>query len=314
MKKGIKVAILLGLILLGWKAGAFLFFKKEPLNFSGEKILSINDNGFQFLISAKAGTVGELFKQANVEIGQEDVIFPLQDAKLMPGMKIVITRALPVAIEADGRNWEHFTFKSTIEDVLREAGVTLSHLDKTIPSKDSGVEKDVQIVVTRINVEEVTKTEPIEFKTIEKEDKKLKWRKREVEQAGKDGVKEVAYEITYKNGKQILKEKLSSKIIEEATSEIVRVGTKIEVGKSKVGIASWYVHTGTMACASRMFPRGTWLRVTNRENGKQVFVQVNDYGPQRGTGKMIDLDSMAFKKIASLGKGVIEVKAEEILE
>ncbi len=277
-------------------------------------MISINDNGFQFLVNAKADTVGELFRQANVEIGQKDAVFPPQDARLMPGVRIVITRALPVTIEADGRNWEHFTFKRTIDGVLREAGVILSHLDKISPRKDGGVEKDVRIVVTRINVEEVTKTEPIEFKIIEKEDKKLKWRKKKVEQAGKNGTKEVVYEITYKNGEQVSKEKLSSRIIEEATEEIVRIGTKVEVGKSKVGIASWYAYTGTMACASRMFPRGTWLRVTNRENGKQIFVQVNDYGPQRGTGKMIDLDSVAFKKIASLGKGVIEVKVEEILE
>lgn len=306
--------MVIGLILLGWKAGAFWIFKKEPLNFSGEKMLSINDNGFQFLVNAKAGTVGELFGQTNVEIGQKDVVFPPQDAKLMPGMKIVITRALPVTIEADGRDWEHFTFKHTIDDVLREAGITLSHLDKTSPNKDSGVEKNMQIMVTRINVEEVTKTEPIEFETVEKEDKKLRWRKKKIEQAGENGTKEVVYEITYKNGEQVSKEKLSSTIIEKPTVEIVRIGTKVEVGKSKVGIASWYAYTGTMACASRMFPRGTWLRVTNRENGKQVFVQVNDYGPQRGTGKMIDLDSVAFKKIAPLGKGVIEVKAEEILE
>jgi rare lipoprotein A len=63
-----------------------------------------------------------------------------------------------------------------------------------------------------------------------------------------------------------------------------------------------------------MFSRGTWLRVTNRENGKRVFVVVNDYGPQRGTGKMIDLDKVAFQKLASIGKGVIEVKVEEILQ
>jgi rare lipoprotein A (peptidoglycan hydrolase) len=62
-----------------------------------------------------------------------------------------------------------------------------------------------------------------------------------------------------------------------------------------------------------MFPRGTWLRVTNRATGKQIFVVVNDYGPMRGTGKMIDLDKVAFEKIAPLGQGVVEVKVEEIL-
>ncbi len=62
-----------------------------------------------------------------------------------------------------------------------------------------------------------------------------------------------------------------------------------------------------------MFPKGTWLRVTNLQNQKQVIVVVNDYGPARGTGKMIDLDKVAFEKLANLSQGVIEVKVEEIL-
>jgi rare lipoprotein A (peptidoglycan hydrolase) len=86
------------------------------------------------------------------------------------------------------------------------------------------------------------------------------------------------------------------------------------VGKVKTGLASWYAFTGKMACASRMFPRGTWLRVTSKATGKQIFVVVNDYGPQKWTGKMIDLDKVAFEKLASLGAGVIEVKVEEILD
>jgi len=68
-----------------------------------------------------------------------------------------------------------------------------------------------------------------------------------------------------------------------------------------------------MACASLQFPKGTWLRVTNRANGKQIIVQVNDSGPY-SEDKIIDLDKVAFQKIADLGQGVTEVKVEEILE
>lgn len=314
MKKALKTLMVIGFIVAVWKVGAVLFSQKITLDFSGEKVIDVNDNGFHFLVSAKAATVDEFLQQQEVEIGSHDFLFPERDTKLIPGMEVSIARAVPVAIAVDGQEIRHHTFKGTVEEALREAGVTLSHLDKTSPQKEEAIEKDLEIVVTRINVEEVVETESIEFGTIEKQDKKLKWRKEEIEQEGIAGTKEVKYEITYKDGKQVSKEKLSTKIIEEATDKIVRIGTKVEVGKSKVGIASWYAHTGTMACASRMFPRGTWLRVTNRENGKQVFVVVNDYGPQRGTGKMIDLDSVAFKKLASLGKGVIEVKVEEILE
>jgi rare lipoprotein A len=41
-------------------------------------------------------------------------------------------------------------------------------------------------------------------------------------------------------------------------------------------------------------------------------VQINDRGPF-GNGRIIDLDKIAFEKIASLGAGVANVKVEVVL-
>ena len=40
---------------------------------------------------------------------------------------------------------------------------------------------------------------------------------------------------------------------------------------------------------------------------RSVKVQVRDYGPTVATGRCLDLDDDAFRKLASLGKGVIAV-------
>ena len=57
---------------------------------------------------------------------------------------------------------------------------------------------------------------------------------------------------------------------------------------------------------------GSYAKVTNTANGKSVIVQINDRGPF-GPGRIIDLDKVAFAKIASIGAGVIGVKVEEVL-
>ncbi len=314
MKKVLWLVILLIGVLVSWKAGSVWFFKERTLDFSGGKLITVNDNGFQYRTIASAKTVGHLLDDAGVTVADCDRIYPDRETDLFPGMIISLHRAIPIKIHVDGETRVLNSFSSTVEKALHEAEIELSHLDQVDPSRISGVGKDLEVVVTRIDTEQITVKEPMAFKTVEKKDPKLKWRKKKIQQEGIEGTKEVEYEITYKNGEQVSKEKISSKIIEEPITEIVSIGTKVKVGKTKVGVASWYAHTGTMACASRMFSRGTWLRVTNRENGKQVFVVVNDYGPQRGTGKMIDLDKVAFKKLSSPGKGVIEVKAEEIID
>ena len=313
MKRGWTLIFLIAILVLSWLVKVF-WFSGRQLDFSGEKFFRVNDNGHLFAASASAATVGEYLESQKIMLGEHDVVFPERGAKLLPGSTIQISRALPVKILVDGKEVEQHTFCKDVKSVLREAGVALSHLDKVGPGIERGLERGMEIVVTRINVEQVTQTEPIEFETVEKQDKKLKWRKKKVEQKGAFGEKEVKYEITYKNGRQVSKEKLSTKIVKKPTDEIVKIGTKVEVGKTQKGRASWYAYTGTMACASVKFPKGTWLRVTSRASGKRIFVQVNDYGPDPGTGKVIDLDAVAFKQLAPLGAGVIEVKVEEILE
>ncbi len=61
-----------------------------------------------------------------------------------------------------------------------------------------------------------------------------------------------------------------------------------------------------MTAASNYFPIGSKLKVTNKANGKSVVVRINDKGNfDRFT---IDLSKGAFKRIASLKDGIIEIK------
>ncbi len=83
----------------------------------------------------------------------------------------------------------------------------------------------------------------------------------------------------------------------------------------EVGSASWYRYRGCDCAASPDYPKDSLLRVTNLENEKSVFVKVNDYGPDRSVHpeRVIDLDSVAFRKLANLWEGIIQrVKVEEI--
>lgn len=79
------------------------------------------------------------------------------------------------------------------------------------------------------------------------------------------------------------------------------------------GIASWYRYKGGDFAASPDYAKGTKLKVTNLANHKSVIVAVNDYGPDRSVHpeRIIDLDRVAFAKIADPSAGVIVVSVEE---
>lgn len=75
-----------------------------------------------------------------------------------------------------------------------------------------------------------------------------------------------------------------------------------------VGTATWYRWGDTPTTASTQFPRGTKLRVIATNSGKTIDVIVNDYGPEAWTGVALDLNSIAFAKLAPLGAGKIPIK------
>lgn len=263
-----------------------------------------------FTASTKAPTVEVFLKEQGIEVNESDLLFPARSQVIYPGLKVKVRRQVPFAIKVDGREIKGGSFKRTVAEVLEEQGVLLNHPDKVSPSLSDGVSRNMEIEVTRINIEEVAVEEEIDFKTIDKDDNTLNWRKTKVGQVGEKGIRETVYRVTYTNGSQTSKVKISSTVTKQPVSEIILHGTKITVGKVSKGKASWYSHMGGMFCASLEHPKGTWLRVS--ANGKSVIVQVNDSGPY--SDKIIDLDKPAFQKLGALGQGVLMVKVEEILE
>ena len=290
----------------------FRLFNKEKFEIAKPFFVGISDNGNYFATSASAATVSELLAEKNIPLGEKDYVFPAPDAKIFPGSRVIIRRALPVSIEVDGGKKNLDTLGTTVRDAVNEADITLSHADKIAPALDSLLKSGIDIKITRINFEEIAIEEDIAFQTVEKEDNTVLWRKKETKQKGEKGVREKTYKITYTNGKETNRQLLGSKITKAPVSQIEVVGTKIIVWKTQTGAATWYENGDGMTAASLDFAYGKYLRVTNRASGRSVIVQVNDSGPY-GKGRVIDLNKKAFQKIADLGAGVVNVKVEEIL-
>ncbi|MBI4600095.1 hypothetical protein HY732_04190 [Candidatus Uhrbacteria bacterium] len=79
------------------------------------------------------------------------------------------------------------------------------------------------------------------------------------------------------------------------------------------GIASWYAHKRyPSGSATNLFPIGTKLKVTNAANKKSTTVTVTSTWTNKNEKRIIDLVSTAFKKIAKLGEGLINVRIERL--
>ena len=79
--------------------------------------------------------------------------------------------------------------------------------------------------------------------------------------------------------------------------------------RSDSGVASWFrAPEGT--CAHRTLPMGTSVKVTRVANGASATCKVDDRGPTKETGRLIDLSLDTFEKLASRDTGLIDVTIE----
>lgn len=277
-----------------------------------EKNITINDDGLIFKISSKQGKISEMLSQQGIGIKEQDVIFPPLENELHGGMTVIIQRAKKITIHEGGKKETVYSLCKNVEQaVWEQKGMVLGEDDITSPPRQEAIKDGVNIKVTHVLIKEETGHEAIAYKTITKEDDKLSWRTKKVTQKGEKGVREIKYKVIYYDGKEISRKVLSKEVIKEPVIEEVTQGTYVKVGKAHTGGASWYAYTGTLSAANPWLPMGSYVKVTNKDNGKSVIVKINDRGPF-GPGRIIDLDKVAFAKIADLGQGVVNVKMEEI--
>jgi rare lipoprotein A (peptidoglycan hydrolase) len=205
------------------------------------------------------------------------------------------------------------TYGEKVWEILARNGIEFDDNDLVVPEINGVIWQDANVEIVRVEYKEEIEIENIVFETILKKDDELSFLKKFTKQTGKNGKKELKYKVAYHNGKEVDRDLIDESVVKEPIDEIIIQGTQVKLGKKHTGACSWYAYTGTMSAAHKWLPKGSYVKVTNKANGKSVIVQINDRGPFV-PGRIIDLDRVAFAKIASVGAGVIDVKMEEIIE
>jgi rare lipoprotein A len=108
------------------------------------------------------------------------------------------------------------------------------------------------------------------------------------------------------------------------TSQRVQVSSK-NIPDALYGTASYYANKfegrltangevfnqQKMTAACNVLPLGTWIKVTNLNNGRSVIVKVNDRLHYKNK-RLVDLSKIAAKKIGYTSGGLTKVKVEPL--
>ena len=204
-------------------SGAFVVAEE----YTGHNVFAVNlDNSNKIELKTKKGTVREVLIANDIPFGADDRVEPGLDTKVNGGETISIYKAREITIvDGDTTTVRKTTYKK-VEDILKELNITLGEKDEVTPGLNSEVATVDTIKIARTGKTTETKKEVIKFETKEEKDDSKYVDEKVTKVEGKNGEKEVTYNVVRENGKEVSREVASEKVITEATAKVVVVGTK----------------------------------------------------------------------------------------
>jgi resuscitation-promoting factor RpfB len=221
-------------------------------------------------VASALGEIGRRFEGADLSTSRST---PLGRTGMT--LDVVTPKVLEVKV-GDGKVKRKRLTALTVEDVLSEMDVELSKRDTVTPALRKKVSDGDKVVVTDIRV--VTREEKgqsIGFDTVTRADGSMLEGKRETVRAGRPGVRDVVYELRFRNDELVARKVLSSDVKRAPVDAIVKVGTKEpEPEVSEPNFASggtvwdslaqcesggnWAINTGNGYYGGLQFNLGTW--------------------------------------------------------
>ena len=216
-------------------SGAFVVAEE----YTGHNVFAVNlDNSNKIELKTKKGTVREVLIANDIPFGADDRVEPGLDTKVNGGETISIYKAHEVTIvDGDTTTVRKTTYKK-VEDILKELNITLGEKDEVTPGLKSEVATVDTIKIARTGKTTETKKEVIKFETKEEKDDSKYVDEKVTKVEGKNGEKEVTYNIVRENGKEVSREVASEKVITEATAKVVVVGTKQRPAAQQQAVAA----------------------------------------------------------------------------
>ncbi|MCQ2968960.1 MAG: ubiquitin-like domain-containing protein [Clostridium sp.] len=200
---------------------------------NARKTVTINVDGNEETFVTYKRTIKDVLKQAGVELGPKDKVEPALEKKLVKDEAIEVRKAVNVEVVSKDKTISIVTAEATIGDMLEAESEKLKaeniefdkEEDEVTPSLDSKIEDNLSIQLVDVEVSNEVSTDTIAYDTLTENDNTIEVNTTKVKQAGQEGQVEVTYKVTKKNGKEVSREQVSSKVLKETVTEIILQGT-----------------------------------------------------------------------------------------
>jgi len=187
----------------------------------------IEEGGVSRTIWTRADTVEQALAENDITIYEGDEVLPGLDAAVQPGMKVLLRRAIPITITADGQTIETRTRAGTVGDALQSLGILVMGEDQVHPPLEAELHPNTDIQITRVQERLEYEEELLPFETVWQPDDDLPIDTRRVGSEGQPGILRRRYRVRYENGEEVSRELEDEWVAQEPERKVILYGRKI---------------------------------------------------------------------------------------
>ncbi|MGK0468320.1 MAG: hypothetical protein ACJAX4_003645, partial [Clostridium sp.] len=221
-------------IIIGFMLLTIIVTSAVFVGFSRKNITVIVDGNPIELVTYQK-TFDLALKKADISISLKDKIDKALNSKILNNDIITIKRAVDLKVLVDNKELNISSAESDVALMLKTQKITLGPTDTVVPSLKTNLTKGMDVIITRIKTKTIEEKEPIDFKTVIKNDKGVLKSKKSVSQNGVNGEKSISIDVTYENGKEVARKVVNETIVKEPKNKIIVQGTMSPITVSRGG-------------------------------------------------------------------------------
>ena len=188
--------------------------------------VSVSADGRTQSFTSHKRTVEEVLGEARIVVGTGDRVIPPPSTPIWPGVRITVTRAIPLTISIAGDQREVRLPAATVGEVLILLEVAVGPMDRVSPDPSTMLTPGMRITVERRESREWVDRGPIPFATKAVFERDMFKGQQVVRASGQPGVRERTVHVEYADGRIVAMQTAEEAILSLPTPRIIAVGTR----------------------------------------------------------------------------------------
>lgn len=191
--------------------------------------ITVLEDGREFTFKSSALTLGEALWEQAIFLSASDYLSLPASTTIEQPLEVTIRHSVPFCIQVDGQELSAPSSAETIGQALANAGVSLQHLDYSIPAEDEPVPVDGVIKVVRVREELLLEQTAVPFEKEYVTDAEMELDQLKILEGGEYGMQISRVRVRYENDQEVARQMETEWLAKTPKPQKIAYGTKVVI-------------------------------------------------------------------------------------